>query len=56
MVAEGVKTTKVAHALAAKLGCDAPIIDTMNEIIHEGIPVRDAIVRLLSRTPKHERG
>lgn len=55
MVAEGVKTTKVAHALAAKLGIDAPIIDTMNQIIHEGMPVRDAIVRLLSRAPKHER-
>lgn len=56
MVAEGVKTTKVAHQLAAKLGVDAPIIDTMNEIIHEGIPVREAIIKLLSRTPRSERG
>ncbi|MBA3538340.1 MAG: NAD(P)-dependent glycerol-3-phosphate dehydrogenase [Deltaproteobacteria bacterium] len=56
MVAEGVKTTKVAHQLAAKIGVEAPIIDTMNEIIHEGVPVRAAIVKMLSRTPKSERG
>jgi len=55
MVAEGVKTTKVAHELAAKIGVDAPIIDTMNQIIHAGIPVREAIVKLLSRTPRSER-
>ena len=29
-VAEGVKTAKVAHELAAKLGVDAPIIDVMH--------------------------
>ena len=55
MVAEGVKTTKVAHALAAKIGVDAPIIDVMHAIIHEGVPVRDAIGKLLSRIPKGER-
>lgn len=54
-VAEGVKTTKVAKALAHKLGCDAPIIDAMHAIIHEGVPVRDVMTRLLSRPPKMER-
>lgn len=54
-VAEGVKTTKVAKALAAKLGCDAPIIDAMHAIIHEGVPVRDVMTRLMSRPPKMER-
>ncbi|CAN5846493.1 NAD(P)H-dependent glycerol-3-phosphate dehydrogenase [soil metagenome] len=54
-VAEGVKTTKVAKALAAKLGCDAPIIDAMHSIIHEGVPVRDAMTRMLSRPPRMER-
>jgi glycerol-3-phosphate dehydrogenase (NAD(P)+) len=54
-VAEGVKTTKVAHALVRKLGVDAPIIDTMHAIIHEGVPVRDAIVPLLGRAPRTER-
>lgn len=54
-VAEGVKTTKVAKALAAKLGCDAPIIDAMHAIIHEGVPVREVMTRLLSRPPRMER-
>jgi glycerol-3-phosphate dehydrogenase (NAD(P)+) len=54
-VAEGVKTTKVAKALAQKLGCDAPIIDAMHAIIHEGVPVRDVMTRMLSRPPKMER-
>ncbi len=55
MVAEGVKTTKVAHELARKLGVEAPITDTMNEIIHGGVPVRQAIIKLLARTPRSER-
>ena len=54
-VAEGVKTTKVAKALAEKLGCDAPIIDAMHAIIYEGVPVRDVMTRMLSRPPKMER-
>ena len=54
-VAEGVKTAKVAKQLAAKLGVDAPIIDVMHAIIHEGVPVREAITRLLSRPTRSER-
>ena len=55
MVAEGVKTTAVAHALVHKIGVDTPIIDTMYAIIHDHVPVRDAIGQLLSRIPKAER-
>ncbi|MGE0867599.1 MAG: NAD(P)H-dependent glycerol-3-phosphate dehydrogenase [Kofleriaceae bacterium] len=55
-VAEGVKTTRIAHQLAAKIGVDAPIIDAMNAIIHEGVPVRDAIMTMLSRPARSERG
>jgi glycerol-3-phosphate dehydrogenase (NAD(P)+) len=54
-VAEGVKTTKVAKQLAAKIGVDAPIIDTMHAVIHEGVPVRDAIGMLLGRPARGER-
>jgi glycerol-3-phosphate dehydrogenase (NAD(P)+) len=54
-VAEGVKTAKVAKELAAKLGCEAPIIDAMHAIIHEGVHVRDAITMLLSRPARSER-
>jgi glycerol-3-phosphate dehydrogenase (NAD(P)+) len=54
-VAEGVKTAKVAKQLATKLGADAPITDTMHAIIHEGVPVRDAITRLMGRPARSER-
>ncbi|MFN0250522.1 MAG: NAD(P)H-dependent glycerol-3-phosphate dehydrogenase [Kofleriaceae bacterium] len=54
-VAEGVKTAKVAKELTAKMGIDAPIIDVMHAIIHEGVPVREAIGRLLKRPMRAER-
>jgi glycerol-3-phosphate dehydrogenase (NAD(P)+) len=54
-VAEGVKTTKVAKQLAAKLGVDAPITDVMYAIIHEGVPAREAITRLMARPTRSER-
>jgi glycerol-3-phosphate dehydrogenase (NAD(P)+) len=54
-VAEGVKTTKVAKQLAEKIGVEAPITDAMYAIIHEGVPVRDAIMMLLNRRPREER-
>lgn len=56
MVAEGVKTTKVAHELAAKLGVSAPITDFMFQVLHEDRPARDAIVELMTRPLKKERG
>jgi len=54
-VAEGLKTPKVAKELTAKLGVDSPIVDAMYTIIHEGVPVRDAILKLLTRAPRSER-
>ena len=54
-VAEGVKTAKVAKELTAKIGVDSPIVDAMYAIIHEGVPVRDAITRLLTRPTRMER-
>ncbi|MDB4960979.1 MAG: Glycerol-3-phosphate dehydrogenase [Myxococcales bacterium] len=54
-VAEGVKTAKVAKQLAARIGVEAPIIDAMHAIIHEGVPVREAITRLLTRPARSER-
>lgn len=55
MVAEGVKTAKVAHELAAKLGVDAPIIDAMHGALHAGVAMRETVSRLLGRQPKAER-
>ena len=54
-IAEGVKTTKVAHELALKLGVDAPITAVMHAIIHEGVPARHAMAALMSRALKAER-
>jgi len=54
-VAEGVKTAKVAHELAAKINVDAPIINAMHAVIHEGVPVREAIMRMLTRPVRSER-
>jgi glycerol-3-phosphate dehydrogenase (NAD(P)+) len=55
MVAEGVKTTKVAHELAAKLGVSAPITDFMFKVLHQDLPAREAIVGLMTRPLKMER-
>ncbi|HEY4241766.1 MAG TPA: NAD(P)H-dependent glycerol-3-phosphate dehydrogenase [Kofleriaceae bacterium] len=54
-VAEGVKTTKVAHALATKLGVSSPIIAVMHQILHEGAPARHAMTSLMSRALRSER-
>ena len=54
-VAEGVKTTKVAHALAAKLGVAAPITAVMHSILYEGQPARHAMAGLMSRALRSER-
>lgn len=54
-VAEGVKTTKVAKELTDRLGVDAPITNAMHQIIHEGVPVREAITRLATRPARSER-
>ena len=55
MVAEGVKTTKVAHELARKLGVSAPITMFMYRVLHEDRPARDAIAELMTRPLKMER-
>jgi len=54
-VAEGVKTAKVAKELAQKINVDAPIVDAMHAIIHEGMSVRDVISKLLTRPARSER-
>ncbi|HVV86297.1 MAG TPA: NAD(P)H-dependent glycerol-3-phosphate dehydrogenase [Kofleriaceae bacterium] len=55
MVAEGVKTTKVAWLLARKLGVPAPITEVMHAIVHEGAPARATMQKLASRSLRSER-
>ena len=55
MVAEGVKTTKVAYELAGKLGVPAPITEVMFQIIHRGEPARETMTGLMQRALRGER-
>ncbi len=55
MVAEGVKTTKVAWELARRLGVPAPITEVMHAIVHEGAPARATMPRLAMRSLRSER-
>jgi len=50
MVAEGVSTSIVAHDLARDLGVEAPLIESVYRIVHEGLAPRDALTELM-RTP-----
>lgn len=55
-VAEGVKTTKSAHDLAARLGVEMPITEAMFKMLYEDLPAVEAVTGLLLRAPKHELG
>jgi glycerol-3-phosphate dehydrogenase (NAD(P)+) len=55
MVAEGVKTTKVARELAARLGVPAPITEFMYQVMYEDRPALDALRELMTRELKPER-
>ncbi|HTM21991.1 MAG TPA: NAD(P)H-dependent glycerol-3-phosphate dehydrogenase [Kofleriaceae bacterium] len=55
MVAEGVKTTKVAHDLSQKLGVPAPITEAMHQVLYQDAPARDAMRRLMGRSLRSER-
>ncbi len=55
MVAEGVPTTRSAHALARKLGVETPVIDHMHAILYEGRAPADVLRDLFLRDPRPER-
>ena len=55
MVAEGVKTTKVAYNLATKLGVDAPITTVMYRVLYEDQDPLFAIASLTRRTLRDEK-
>jgi glycerol-3-phosphate dehydrogenase (NAD(P)+) len=54
-VAEGVAAAVRARALARHFGVDMPICDAVYRTLHEGLPVRDAVLALLRREPRPER-
>ena len=53
-VAEGVTTTRSAHALAAREGVEMPIVDAVYRVLFENHPPRDAIGALMSRELRSE--
>ncbi|HEX4999607.1 MAG TPA: NAD(P)H-dependent glycerol-3-phosphate dehydrogenase [Terriglobia bacterium] len=54
MVAEGVKTTKSAVALAGALNVDMPIAAKMYAVLYEGLRPEDAIDELMERKLREE--
>jgi len=54
MVAEGVRTTLAACALADRTGIEMPIARQMNAVLHHGKPPRDAVEELMLRSLKRE--
>jgi glycerol-3-phosphate dehydrogenase (NAD(P)+) len=54
MVAEGVSTSRAAHALAQKQGIEMPIVAQVHAVLFENVPARDAVEALMLREPKAE--
>lgn len=54
MVAEGVETTRAAHALAARAGIEMPIVAQVHAALFEGATAREVLENLMLREPKPE--
>ncbi len=48
-VAEGVETAPAIASLARGMGVDLPIVDIVTDVLHAGLPVAEAVERLLAR-------
>jgi glycerol-3-phosphate dehydrogenase (NAD(P)+) len=53
-VAEGVPAASAARMLAARCEVDMPIAEAVDRVLHESLPVRDAVIELLRREPRAE--
>ena len=51
---EGLRTARAAATLAHRHGVEAPIVQQVNAVLHEGRDVRTAVRELLERDPKPE--
>ena len=54
MVAEGVRTTRAACALAARVRVEMPIAEQMRAVLYEGRSPREAVDALMIRSLKRE--
>ncbi|MCP4640310.1 MAG: NAD(P)-dependent glycerol-3-phosphate dehydrogenase [bacterium] len=55
MVAEGVRTTRSAVALAHKVGVEMPITERIHAVLFDNADPREAVEALMGREPKPER-
>ena len=55
-VAEGVHAARAVRALAATHQIEMPICEAVDRVLHEDLPVRDAVLALLRREPRPETG
>jgi glycerol-3-phosphate dehydrogenase (NAD(P)+) len=55
MVAEGVRTSKSARALARRLGVEMPVCDAVYRVLFEDESARDALADLLQREARPEK-
>jgi glycerol-3-phosphate dehydrogenase (NAD(P)+) len=53
--AEGVKSSEAVLELARKHGVEMPITEAVTAVLHHGMPIKEAAVSLISRSPKPER-
>lgn len=54
MVVEGVATAKSAYALAKQYQVETPIINAVYAVLYKNIPPKQALAKLMSRSPKSE--
>jgi len=54
MIAEGVETTRAAHALAQKADIEMPIVAEVHAVLFEGRTAKEALENLMVREPKPE--
>lgn len=54
MVAEGVKTSKSVYDLSRKVEVEMPIAENVYKVIHHGMPARQGVQNILSRSLKPE--
>ena len=54
MTVEGIYTAKAAKTLAEKYNIQMPIVDVVNEVLFEDLPVKKAVAKLMGRSKKSE--
>ena len=54
MIVEGVSTTKAARELAAALGVEMPITETIYSVLYEGKAIEQAAKEIMLRDGKEE--